>query len=460
MKNSTNYIELPEKINLIYEYKNKRTVRIWTMKHNGQNCYGIERDDSPHMELIDYDEKILALIIKKIKRSGALVLICRNNSVMFTFQPTLREKSVSLRLYVYAKYNNLETRKVRRSKIFLYDRSLIDYGILDLRSNNLYDAGGFRPLKNGQEIRQISGNSGQEKFLMVKSEKDNAVEFFDYSPELHEMLATSSMCRLSYGKSTGRLAVLVQYGQGKENTVTVNLSRFAAIYYKEFQRYKNLNGAIKRFIHDFPTLTAGISEQVDHVNAYKFINCKANLLFMDRKLNRDKSNLMLNFGSANIKVNTAINDRQEVLVEYIMPQGKTIYYKCKTPEDFVNWQQLFLGKSGLTNHTKIVDYIKRQWIFLRDVFRNTSKSDLTVGEKTEIFQKWIHNSKRLLYMDAINDKSFPIYTANWKFKNMIVPDKVGQVLEYGITGWEFIGQPIEEVHIRIEKLEQRDVNKE
>ena len=40
-------------------------------------------------------------------------------------------------------------------------------------------------------------------------------------------------------------------------------------------------------------------------------------------------------------------------------------------------------------------------------------------------------------MDAINDKSFPIYTANWKFKNMIVPNEVGQVLEYGITGWEF-----------------------
>lgn len=277
----------------------------------------------------------------------ALVFDRKKNGGILKFRRTVKERDISLRYFVYAKYNGLELREVRGKNIVLDDDSGKENGILDLRSNNIYDAGELRPHTKARDIEIVERPGTGERYIAIKFQgrENGKVEYVEYSPELYEMLCRPTYCNIGYNKHSDRATVVVHYKKSKNGYAFDNLAKFILLYQMFFSRYKNRTGGVKRFIHDYGDLRKPYSDNMDaaHINAVKWNQCKGNLLMMDEELNRAMSdNIKLFIGK--YQVFTAVNERGEILIELIN-DGRTSYYKCATPERFLAWQNLFLGKS-------------------------------------------------------------------------------------------------------------------
>lgn len=160
------------------------------------------------------------------------------------------------------------------------------------------------------------------------------------------MLTSSNLCYPAVSK-TGRLCVIVHFEKAKAGYKIVYLSRFAYIFYTRFSSYKNMKGGVARFIHDFPKLDAELGNaEVAHVNSITWLNLRSNLMKMSSKTNGALKDYTRDF-FASYKVYTAVNNQEEILIEYRRPMINTgdylspmeyvTYHKCKTAEDFFHW---------------------------------------------------------------------------------------------------------------------------
>ena len=101
----------------------KGTNVIYDGSYKSEDVFIIEHTPTGHMEIIDHNEQVLNSVIGRIKRTKALVCDNKAKSNILKFHRNGRERSISLRLYVYAKYVGISLKDVRRKNIMLDDDS-------------------------------------------------------------------------------------------------------------------------------------------------------------------------------------------------------------------------------------------------------------------------------------------------------------------------------------------------
>lgn len=406
----------------VYQSNSGKNI-IYEAEYNGEPCYLAAHVNYEHKALFDYDKKVLNTVIGKIKRDGAYVCDHKKKCDIFKFRSNGKKPSITLRYILFGKYNGIAPSKVKEMEIDISDDSLQKYNISDLRSCNLYDAGECRPYTDTRSIEIISNpNDENDKYIFITYHDvtPERIERYDYSEELYEMFTKNKYCNISTGKGNGRGTAVVHYAHKKDGYCIVNLARFVAVYKYHFGRYKNRKGSVKQFIRDFKKLNDNIPDgyEASHVNSCKTIGCMDNLMFMNWKTNNRLDN-HIKFIDGSYKVFTAVNDKDEILIEYIAPdfsENGTIkfrYFKCPTPEDFLSWQNTLLGKEPLTEHLSQITFRSRTgqlWQTLSPCgMRLTGLvNDDTASVNEPDFWEWVEHKNALLRMQ---DSAFTVWNA-------------------------------------------------
>lgn len=405
-----NNIALLQTKKQVYKSNNGKNI-IYACEYNGEPCYLTEHTGYEHKELFDYDKRILNAVKSKINSCGSFLCDHKKNCDLFKFRDNYG--SISLRFFLYAKYNGIAPRKVKGMKICLFDASLQKYNISDLRSTNLYEAGGIRPHTDVRDIDIIcDADNGEKKYIKItfKDASPRHIEYTDYSKELYEMLTQSKFCNIHTGRGNGRGYVIVHYKHNKTGYSIVNLSRFIAVYKYFFKKYINRSGSIKLFINDFYKLNNSIpDDDVAHVNSCKEISLFSNIVLMDKNINIKLSD-DIKLIDGRHKVYTAVNSKDEILIEYVHPDllnhGKdtATFYKCKTPEDFLFWQETIIGKNTKTEKLTEMKYSNGSGEIQIELTPNGMRSTGKVNKKTAKensvdFEEYVEHEKKLLSLD-------------------------------------------------------------
>lgn len=341
---------------------------IYDAVYCGAPCFAVVHVPTGHTEIVDHNESIVKAIISRIKRSTAMTCDKKTKGYILKFYPTKTERRITLRYYVYAKYNELRLNQVRSKNICLYDDSSVKDNILDLRSSNLYGAGDIRAHTKARDIKIVDRPNSGEKYIAItfQNRANGKTEYTEYSPQLYEMLARPAYCNIEYNSRGDRATVVVHYANNKDGYVRDNLAKFILIYNLHFGRYKNMSGGVRRFIRDYYGLSREkySGREAAHINACKWNNCFNNLMFMDCTEENNPNKEMrdyIKWVSAPYGAYAAANNKGEILIEFtgigLSRGGKptTRYYKCSSPEDYADWQKVLLGKT-LTKKLQVATY--------------------------------------------------------------------------------------------------------
>lgn len=306
--------------------------------------------------------------------------------------------------------------------------------MLDLRSCNLYDAGAIRPHTKARDIEIVKRPGSNAEYIAISFpyRENGKIEYTEYSPELYEMLACPSLCAVRYNSRGDRAFVTVHYANNRKGYIIDNLSKFILIYNLHFGRYRNMNGGIKRFIHDYFKLSQTKYKNKDaaHINACKWNNCIRNLMFMEctdeHKPNSEMSDFIKWF-MGEYRTYTTINDKHEILIE-IPGRG---CFKCATPDDYADWQKFFLGKE-VTTKLQVATCITKNGVQQELTPSGMVKAGIanrdSIRDNEPGIWEWLDNSDKLLTMD---DRTFTPWSAGmWRtILNVPIPD----ALEIGET---------------------------
>ena len=198
-------IELPIIGDKIYTSPNSGTNVIYEATYKDEPCYMIEHVPTHIKAFFEHDKVLYKNVVSKIKHIGALcaTLIGENNEIIKLNFTGRGKKGLSLQKLVLARYKGVPVSKIRNRRTILRDKSLITYGFVDLRRCNLCAPGDFQPDKENPAFGVYENpTSPEEKCLTVtyRSGDEKHTEVYPYSKELHEMLATSNLCNISYNR--------------------------------------------------------------------------------------------------------------------------------------------------------------------------------------------------------------------------------------------------------------------
>ena len=180
------------------------------------------------------------------------------------------------------------------------------------------------------------------------------------------------------------------------------------IYHIHFDRYKNMTGAIKRFIHDYKKLSEKYRNyEAAHINSCKWNNCVANLMFM-KSDSTNPNQLMkdwIKLFSAPYRVFTAVNQNNETLIKFSNREHITKYYLCERPDDYLDWQRVFLGKA-LTKRLQIATYMTtdgvQQVLTPCGMLAAGEVDRKTAAENEPDLWTWLEHRDKLLSMEQEN----------------------------------------------------------
>lgn len=408
-------IELPIIGDAIYTSPEKGTNRICKATYKGEPCYLIEHIPTGYMALFDYETRLLSGIKSKITRCGGLVCDKKQTGRnILKFHKEGNEKSISLRLWLFAKYKQIDLKDVRGCKIMLKDDDLLEYKIIDMRSCNLFDAGGERTDRRGYAMVYNDPDNADRKCIAATylSGDKEYIETYEYSPELLTMLNTSRYCSIDICDRNKRLNVIVHYKPSADGYKVMNLSKFVLLYYKYFDRYRRQRGAIKRFIHDIVELRdKHAKDEAAHVYALRWLGYSGNLMWMKRETNQAMSNIIDRF-SGDYSAFSTTTEAGEILVSFLS-HGKQMLYKCKTPEDYLDLQEVLVGR-GITRNLKTNMHYQDHMVIVptpRDIAENAVKTEQPFEIEKILAAHWEHCNKRdqLQALYATMPKAFQMW---------------------------------------------------
>ncbi len=406
----------------------KNRFSLYEASYEGSDCYCLSNDSTGHKVLFDRDEEIKSSVIRRIKQYG-ITEDSRSSGARFNFKFSggRKRKGVSLRVFLFARYCNKEIRNISNHKIETRDKSSYADGIIDMRSNNLYNAG-TEP-KN-YEIVSRPGNP-DEKYIIVAEEGN--IEIYDYTEQLFYLLDHSSYC--SAKKTLGdkkRISVVVHYDIGKTKYKIINLSRFVLLYYQNFQRYAGTRGASKRFIKAFPKLNdQARNEHCAHVNADLRNGTSNNIMFMPSNCNvsmRDLIHRFIGFYGANAIV-IQENGKETILVEMMFGKQKK-YYRCETPEDYCDLQKMAYYQSSKSNlggcyraRTPFETFLIGKPSQTYKEHKDDTKEQLSRDETLDQFWKWCDKRDELISLYYEKPEVFETWKADrwYRIITLIIP---------------------------------------
>lgn len=318
--------------------------------YKSEPCFCIQKRENgiTYSALFDYNERICRSVISKMKRERFRKDTKKSGSgFMFRFDNTSGKGGISLRLFLWGKYNSIPPQKVKKAKIELNDRSAYTDNIMDMRSHNLYNAGGT--VTDG--IAVVKDPATDRQYIIVQD--GDRIEFLDYSPEMYLMLTTRNICakcKCNTSRDNGRLFTSVHYSCKKDGWKICNLSRFVLYYVEFFDKFKRYRtGSITRFIHNIPSFVPDKNIECGHINAHSWNNCKENIMFMEKEKN-DKMSTYARIIQGRYKMFPIAyreNGQVKILIEWSVGEH-TKFIVCKNEDDYMNLQESALGKIPLT----------------------------------------------------------------------------------------------------------------
>lgn len=316
---------------VLYSSKNGAFCIYEAIYKNGP-CYCIENTKTLEKVLFDGGNRMYRSLVAKLNRQR-LVRDGKGSGsgFMFKFNGNGVDTGISLRSFLWARYNKLLLSELKRAKIELQDKNAYANRIMDMRQYNLYDAGSV--VTDGVSIKTdcVTG----KQFIVVQN-KDR-IEFMDYSPEMYQILTTRNYSSFRKSMGNGRLSISVHFASRKNGYTIKNLSRFVAVYNQHFRRFKNQRGSVSRFLHNFPKLNPCKEIEAGHINSCSWNNCTENLMFMSAKKNSQMGDIARRI-SGEYKIFPVVyrgGNTPQILVEWTV-KDTSKHIVCESVDDYIN----------------------------------------------------------------------------------------------------------------------------
>lgn len=430
---------------IIYGAKVYETARgtnaIYEAEYMGEPCYAIIHKQSDFVTLFDGDKRIFNSLMCRFRFGYCLSkeYDCARLPRFRLVKHDKKATKIDLRKYLYARYKKMPLSKVSGIVYVKEDNRERD-NVLDLRRCNIYVPGESIEHREDISLSIVARPDKPDEqyiFICFGGDGKRTVEIVTYTPELLEMLSCPAFCKIEKNRNDGRAGVIVHYAPG--GYVHDNLARFVLIYKLYFSSYINKRGGVKKFIKDYNILRAMHNgEDAAHINACKWNNCFENLCFMDRKVNQSMRDFVKWF-SEPYAVYTAENSNSEILIEFSSigllknREPSISYYRCATPEDFADWQKVFLGKT-LTGKLQVATFATKDGVQQEltpcGMIKAGEVDKGTVKNNEPDFWVWAEHRDKLLSMD---DSAFFPYR---KQTSGTIDNTVNTVMAYlyGVIG--------------------------
>ena len=333
----------------------KGTTAVYTAEYNGDKCYAIVNGETGFIAIFDYDDNRVWDSMRRFMSDKKYSISYDKDPAglpRFKLATSVSGGNIDLRQFLWARYNKRRLSSLDGRVLLRQDDRADNF--CDLRRHNLYMPAESIAERENIALRLVSNpNNENEKWIEVTFSGDESfTEYVQYTPELWEMLNTPRYVRLQVDRCGDRGGVEVDgYADGGK------LARFICVYKKYFPLYQGKRKAIQRFIHDYKRLSEIEKDKhAAHVNSFYHENTFDNLMFMDDTTNRAMSDY-IKWLADGYDAYTAVNERDEILLEFITPFGNTpIYYKFETPEDYADFQRLYIIGTKFTKKMQRVIY--------------------------------------------------------------------------------------------------------
>lgn len=394
INNQTN-TQKPELTKLIFESGHKNTIAVYESRFQGEPCYCIVHRPSGVYSVLDNDSDVVERVVEKIRSEG---LTCTRKRGRWKFR--FGKGGIYLDRFAYLRYTQQSTESAE-IRINLLDSSLLQHGIVDLRSGNLFNGIGTRV--NGERISVdiLGGDRFDAEHIRVRMNDGLLEEIYDYSPELYTLL-TYTHYSVYFPADCGRIYVRAGYKACKK---TMPLSRMVGLYYTFFSEF---DGDVQAFGRAIPLLPGGDVLEFDHINSCTNIGCRENLIPMEPRLNNVKNEWMKRFQLGGIDVFAIAHKNGRILCEYRLGHGLPLYRMFRRPEDLVDWMQFSQGRNLLTRNLRVASGEVGTPIHWQNIF---VKRDGVILENMS-FNVWYKRKETLLAMYEESPEEFLEYTAN------------------------------------------------
>lgn len=340
-----NELEIGKKL---YSSKNGAFC-IYEATYKNEPCYCIEHTKTLERVLFDGGDRMYRSLVAKLNRQR-LVRDGKGSGsgFMFKFNGNGANAGISLRSFLWCRYNKSSLSELKWTKIELRDKSAYADRIMDMRQYNLYDAGGVVTDGVSIETDCVTG----KQFVVAQDE--DRTEFMDYSPEMYQILTTRNYSTFQKSMGNGRLAVSVHFANRKDGYTIKNLSRFVAIYNQHFRRFKNQRGNVLRFLHNFQRLDPGKNIEAGHINSCNWNNCAENLMFMPAKKNSQMWDIARRI-SGEYKIFPVVyrgGNTPQILVEWTV-RDTSKHIVCESVDDYIDLLLFATKRVPMSQHIRL-----------------------------------------------------------------------------------------------------------
>ena len=391
----------------IYTTKTETTA-VYTAVYDHEQCYSIVHKESGFITVFDYDKSVWGAMRRLMREKKYSIAYDKDPSGMPRFKLVTAvsgRENIDLRQFLWAKYNKRHLSSLSGPVYLRQDDRVNNF--CDLRRYNIYMPGESLNGRDDITVRLISNpNNENEKWIeVIFHEEEPFTEFVQYTPELWEMLNTPRYARLGTIKNGRGMVSVDGYSTPNE------LARFICIYKKYFQLYQGKRNAVQKFIHEYRGLSALENDKhAAHVNSYYHENTFDNLMFMDGSTNHAMSDY-IKWLADGYEAYTAVNDRDEILLEFITPFRKSpLYIKFETPEDYTNFQKVYIFGTKLSNKMQRIIYPTPEGLAYQLTPIGTRKAgivnrDIVNAKELDFWRDREHKDKLL----SLPDEAFTVY---------------------------------------------------
>ena len=339
----------------VYKTSREKTS-VYSAVYMDEKCYAIVHHETGFISIFDYDKRVLKSMKRFMREKGYYLFYDKDPSGLprFRFCTTTGQRScIDLRQFLWARYNKRYLATLQ-GFVSLRTDDRAENNFCDLRRFNIFMPGESIENRDDIAVRLISNPKDEnEKWIEVTFNKGEPfIEYVPYTPELWEMLNTPRYVRLATIDGV-RGAVEVDGYDERDK-----LARFVCIYKKYFPVYAGRKNAIERFIRDYSKYSRELEKGNDaaHVNSFYHENTFDNLLFMGGSTNKGMQDY-IKWLADGYDAFTAVNDRGEILLEFITPfRESPLYIKFETPEDYADFQRVYIFGTKFSKKMQRVIY--------------------------------------------------------------------------------------------------------
>ena len=415
------------------------TSAVYSAEYDGEKCYAIVNNRTGFTAIFDYDKRVWESLKRFMREKKYSIAYDKDPSGLSRFRLVTAvsgAEDITLRRFLWARYNRRYLSNAKGVVHLRQDNRADNW--CDLRRHNIYLAGDSLEGRDDVTVRLISNpkNESEQWIEVTFNLTEPFIEFVNYTPELWEMLNTPRFVRLETMSCDRGMVTVDGY------SIPNALAKFVCIYKKYFPLYQGKKDAVQKFIHDYRSFSKLEKDRhAAHVNSYYHENTFDNLMFMDSGTNHAMSDY-IKWLADGYDAYTAVNDRDEILLEFIIPfRESPLYIKFETPEDYADFQRVYIFGTKFSKKMQRVTYLTADGLAYQMTPTGMRAAGIvnkdTVKERELDFWTDREHKDNLL---SLPDEAFTVYHKEALEKARVIHDvapegmKKGDVIFFPIDG--------------------------